>query len=112
MKGFDPLIELNSTSEIVGPGSYHPEKSSYTSVNTNKPHWSLPKGPRDPTHQNRTQLNQTYDTTSSVGYQTRSDKTSKPHFSVGKQSRDKKPGIFASHMEYTPVNVRIEHPRM
>jgi hypothetical protein len=24
IKGFDPLILLNSTSEIVGPGSYHP----------------------------------------------------------------------------------------
>jgi hypothetical protein len=31
VKGFDPLILLNSTSEIVGPGSYHPEKSSNTS---------------------------------------------------------------------------------
>jgi len=24
VKGFDPLILLTSTSEIVGPGSYHP----------------------------------------------------------------------------------------
>ena len=24
VKGFDPLILLNSTSEIVGPGAYHP----------------------------------------------------------------------------------------
>lgn len=112
VKGFDPLIQLNSTSEIVGPGSYHPEKSSLTSVNQNKPHWSMPKGPRDPTHQNRTQLNQTYDTTSSVGLQKRSDKPSKPLYSVGKQQRDNnKSGIFQAHMEYKPVQVRIDHPK-
>jgi hypothetical protein len=112
VKGFDPLIELNSTSEIVGPGSYHPEKSTLTSVNENRPHWSMPKGPRDPTHQNRWQLNQTYDTTSSVGLQPRSDKPSKPLFSVGKQKRDtNKSGIFQAHMEYRPVQVRIDHPK-
>lgn len=111
VKGFDPLIELNSTSEIVGPGSYHPEKSALTSANQNKPHWSMPKGPRDPTHQNRAQLNQTYDNTSSVGLQKRSDKPSKPLFSVGKQQRDNKSGIFQSHMEYRPVQVRIDHPK-
>ena len=108
VKGFDPLIELNSTSEIVGPGSYHPEKSGFTSINQNKPHWSMPKGPRDPTHQNRTQLNQTYDTTSAVGIQARSDKRSKPLFSVGKEQRGQnKTGIFKAHMEYKPVNVRV-----
>ena len=85
MKGFDPLIQLNSTSEIVGPGSYHPEKATFTSINENKPHWSIPKGPRDPSHQNRWQLNQTYDKTESVGVQTRSDKKSMPLYSVGKQ---------------------------
>jgi len=69
-----------------------------TSVNQNKPHWSIPKGPRDPSHQNKSQLNQTYDTTSSVGIQARSDKTSKPLFSVGKQTRDNKSGIFKAHM--------------
>lgn len=51
------------------------------------PHWSLPKGPRDPSHKNKTQLNQTYDLTSAVGIQTRSDKSSKPLFSIGKQKR-------------------------
>ena len=72
----------------------------------------MPKGPRDPTHKNRTQLNQTYDTTSSVGLQQRSDKPSKPLFSVGKQQRDNKSGIFQAHMEYRPVQVRIDHPRI
>ncbi len=72
VKGFDPLILLNSTSEIVGPGSYHPEKSSNTSKTQTKPKWSVPKGPRDPTHQNKWQLNQTYDTTSSIGIQQKS----------------------------------------
>ena len=98
VKGSDPLVPLNSTSEIVGPGSYHPEKSTFTSINQNKPHYSMPKGPRDPTHQNRVQLNQTYDKTSSVGLQTRSDKVTKPQFSIGKEKRDKKPGIFQAHM--------------
>jgi len=111
VKGFDPLILLNSTSEIVGPGSYHPEKSAYTSVNQNKPNWSIPKGPRDPSHLNKVQLNQTYDTTSSVGLQARSDKPSKPLFSIGKQQRETKAGIFKSHMEYKPVPVRIDHPK-
>jgi hypothetical protein len=59
---------------------------------------------------NRVQLNQTYDTTSAVGVQVRSDKTSKPLFSVGKQQRDNKTGIFKAHMEYKPVQVRIPHP--
>ena len=72
----------------------------------------MPKGPRDPTHQNRTQLNQTYDNTSSVGIQKRSDKPSKPLYSVGKQQRDNKSGIFQSHMEYKPVQVRIDHPKI
>ena len=71
----------------------------------------MPKGPRDPTHKNRTQLNQTYDTTSSVGLQTRSDKTSKPLYSVGKQKRDAQKGIFKAHMEYKPVQVRVQHPK-
>lgn len=95
----------------MGPGAYHPEKSAFTSLSTNKPHWSMPKGPRDPTHKNRTQLNQTYDTTSSVGLQTRSDKTSKPLYSVGKQKRDAQKGIFKAHMEYKPVQVRVQHPK-
>ena len=68
----------------------------------------MPKGPRDPSHQNRWQLNQTYDTTSSVGLQTRSDKVSKPLYSVAKDKRGhNKTGIFKAHMEYKPVNVRI-----
>lgn len=73
----------------------------------------MPKGPRDPTHQNRTQLNQTYDTTSSVGIQARSDKRSKPLFSVGKEQRGQnKTGIFQAHMEYKPMNVRVQHPKI
>ena len=44
----------------------------------------MPKGPRDPTHQNRSQLNQTYDTSSSIGTQKRSDKSSKPIYSIAK----------------------------
>ena len=71
----------------------------------------MPKGPRDPSHKNKWQLNQTYDTTSSVGLQSRSDKVSKPLYSVGKQSRDKKAGIFKAHMEYKPVQVRVQHPK-
>jgi hypothetical protein len=58
----------------------------------------MPKGPRDHIPQSKAQLNQTYDTTSSVGLQKRSDKPSKPLFSVGKQQRDNKAGIFKSHM--------------
>jgi hypothetical protein len=52
-------------------------------------------------------LNQTYDTTESVGVQARSDKKSMPLYSVGKQNRDKQPGIFKAHMEYKPMNVRV-----
>ena len=111
VKGFDPLIELTSTSEIVGPGSYHPEKSTLTSVNQKYPNWSMPKGPRDPTHLNKSQLNQTYDPTCSIAPQTRSDKPSKPLYTVGKQQRENKSGIFQSHMEYRPTNVRIDHPK-
>ncbi len=63
------------------------------------PTWSVPKGPRDPTHQNRWQLNQTYDTTSSIGVQQKSEKPTKPHFTIGKQKRGQdKSGIFAAHM--------------
>ena len=99
VKGFDPLILLNSTSEIVGPGSYQPENCANPSTKTNSPNWSVPKGPRDPTHQNRWQLNQTYDTTSSLGVQPKSEKPTKPHFSIGKEKRgQEKSGIFPSHM--------------
>ena len=42
----------------------------------------MPKGPRDPSHKNRAQLNQTYDTSSSIGNQSRSDKLSKPIYSM------------------------------
>lgn len=73
VKGFDPLILLNSTSEIVGPGSYHPENTGATSNKfNNNPNWSVPKGPRDPIQNGRWQLNQTYDTSSSIGLQQKS----------------------------------------
>ena len=112
VKGFDPLILLNSTSEIVGPGAYHPENSAFPSAKQNFPNWSIPKGPRDPSHKNRWQLNQTYDTTSSIGNQAQSLKPSKPHFSVGKEKRGQnKTGIFTAHMEYKPMAVRVDHPR-
>lgn len=77
-----------------------------------KPIWSIPKGPRDPSHKNRWQLNQTYDTTSSVGIQARSDKVTKPMFTTGKSKRDNPTGIFKAHMEYKPVQVKITHPRI
>lgn len=111
VKGQDPLIALNSTSEIVGPGSYHPEKSSNTSDKQNKPHWSIPKGPRDPSHQGKWQLNQTYDMTSSIGTQQKSEKPSKPLYSIGKGQRDNNTGIFKQHMEFKPMEVRINHPK-
>jgi hypothetical protein len=34
-----------------------------------------------------------------------------PLFSVGKQQRDNKSGIFKSHMEHKPMNIRVEHPK-
>jgi hypothetical protein len=111
VKGHDPLILLNSTSEIVGPGAYHPEKSSNTSKTQTKPQWSMPKGPRDQSQKNKWQLNQTYDTSSSIGGQFRSDKGTKPQFSIGKDKRGhNKTGIFKSHMEFKPMQVRIQHP--
>ena len=78
----------------------------------NVPNWSVPKGPRDPSHKNRWQLNQTYDSTSSVGLQARSDKVSKPQFSVGKSQRQNPSGIFKAHMEFKPMPVRLDHPRI
>jgi hypothetical protein len=78
----------------------------------NKPTWSVPKGPRDPSHKNRWQLNQTYDTSSSVGPQARSDKITKPMYSTGKSKRDNPSGIFKAHMEYNPVQIKIAHPRI
>ncbi len=57
IKGFDPLILMNSTSEIVGPGSYHPEKSSKTSKNNNDPSWSISRGQRDPISKSQLQIN-------------------------------------------------------
>jgi hypothetical protein len=70
----------------------------------------VPKGPRDRDPKNKWQLNQTYDTSSSIGNQFRSEKPTKPHFSIGKDNRDNKVGIFKSHMEFKPVQVRIQHP--
>lgn len=68
----------------MGPGSYHPENSANPSAKQNFPTWSIPKGPRDPTHQNRWQLNQTYDPTVSIGVQQKSEKPTKPYYSIGK----------------------------
>ena len=53
----------------------------------NKPSWSLPKGPRLASNRNKWDLNQTYDTTSSVGLQTNSLKRSMPYFSNTKSKR-------------------------
>lgn len=112
VKGFDPLILMNSTSEVVGPGSYHPENSSNTSLKQNMPTWSVPKGPRDPTNPGKWQFNETYDQYSSLGMQTRSQKPTKPYFSVGKDKRgNNKSGVFKAHMEFKPMQVRIQHPR-
>ena len=103
---------MTSTSEIVGPGAYHPENSVNPSQKSNFPHYSMPKGPRDPTHKNRWQLNQTYDNTSSIGNQKRSDKTSKPSFTIGKEKRGQtKSGIFSAHMEQKPMSIRMNHVR-
>lgn len=111
VKGFDPLIQLNSTPPIVGPGSYHPENSSNKSHDPNKPHWSIPKAPRMMANRNKWDLNQTYDTSSSVGVQPNSMKTSMPHFSTGKETRDNPRGIFKEHMEFKAAPVRISHPK-
>ena len=76
----------------------------------NNPNWSIPKGPRK-SSEDRWQLNQSYDKFSSIGSQLRSDKTSRPQFSIGKEKRGQnKSGIFAAHMEYKPASVRMNHP--
>lgn len=111
VKGFDPLIQLNSTPPIVGPGSYHPEDSSNKSHDPNKPSWSIPKAPRMMANRNKWDLNQTYDNSSSVGVQPNSLKKSMPHFSTGKSVRDNPRGIFKEHMEFKAAPVRIAHPK-
>lgn len=71
----------------------------------------MPKGPRDRELKNKWQLNQTYDTSSAIGGQFRSDKPSKPQFSIGKNKRgNETAGMFKSHMEFKPMQVRIQHP--
>jgi hypothetical protein len=57
-------------------------------------------------------LNQTYDNYSSIGLQKKSQKPTKPYFSIGKEKRGQnKSGIFPAHMEFKPMQVRIEHNR-
>jgi hypothetical protein len=111
VKGFDPLIQLNSTPPIVGPGSYHPESSANPSNRVDKPAWSIPKGPRLLANRNKWDLNQTYDTTPAVGNQVCSMKRSMPHFSAGREKRDNPSGIFKEHMSFRAAPVRIPHPR-
>lgn len=77
----------------------------------NKPSWSLPKGPRLASNRKKWDLNQTYDTTSSVGIQSNSLKKSMPYFSNSKAKRDNPSGIFKEHMQNRPVGIRIEHPK-
>ena len=72
----------------------------------------MPKGPRKPIYDNKGSLNQSYDTESSIGNQKRSDKTSKPSFTIKKEKRGaNKAGIFSSHMEYKPASINMHHPR-
>jgi hypothetical protein len=94
VKGFDPLIQLNSTPPIVGPGSYYPEYSANTSQMPNKPTWSVPKGPKLANLKRKWDLNQTYDVSSSVGVQQNSLKKTLPGYSTGKSVRDNPSGIF------------------
>ncbi len=70
-----------------------------TSGKNNYPAWSVPKGPRDPTHMNKLQLGQTYAVTSSIGTQPKSQKPTKPLYSIGKEKKGQtKSGIFSAHM--------------
>ena len=58
------------------------------------------------------QLNQTYDLTSSMGSQNRSEKISRPAYSIGKTKKgDGKAAVFSAHMEFKPAVVRMNHPR-
>ncbi len=60
----------------------------------NNPVWSVPKGPKLGVLKKKWDLNQTYDTTSSIGTQSNSKKKTLPSFSTGKASRDNPGGIF------------------
>jgi hypothetical protein len=71
----------------------------------------MPKGPRMTINRNKWDLNQTYDTSSSVGIQPNSLKKSMPHFSAGRSVRDNPSGIFKEHMENRAPPVRIPHPK-
>ncbi len=111
VKGFDPLIMLNSTPAMVGPNSYYPEKAARTSKEHSSVAAAIGTGPKLEHLRAGWDLNQTYDTTSSVGVQYSSKKNSNSSFSMPRSKRDNPSRIFQSHMENRPMQVRIEHPR-
>jgi hypothetical protein len=102
-----------STTRIVGPGSYVPEKSAYTSVHENAKKWSFPNGDKIGKPKPPVSKNQTYDTRSiSCGPQMNSRRKSAPNPKIGTANREQvsKLGMFKDTMSTQPTRVRIPHP--
>ncbi|CAD8100348.1 unnamed protein product [Paramecium sonneborni] len=98
-----------STPDLIGPGAYDVNKSldithesqpsiGFTKEEKMKPVKSVEK-------------NQTYYTMGSIGLQIKSNCVTKPCFSIGKESRDFKPGIFKRDMVGIVTKVKISIPK-
>ncbi|CAK78379.1 unnamed protein product (macronuclear) [Paramecium tetraurelia] len=98
-----------STPDLIGPGAYDVNKSlditheSYPSIGFTK--GEKMKGIKS------VERNQTYYTKGSIGVQIKSNCVTKPCFTIGKESRDIKPGIFKRDMDGVSTKIKISMPK-
>jgi len=111
IKGASPLVQLISTPNQVGPGSYIKLGQGNTSTMTDHPEFSFPKQKKLGNYNSSIQKNQTYDTRSSIGSQVASRNKTMAEISIGKSRRDVYTGTFKDTMATQPTRVRIQHPR-
>jgi len=111
IRGASPLVQLISTPNQVGPGSYIRLGQGNTSTMPDHPQFSFPKQKKGGMYSNGLQKNQTYDTRSSVGGQVASKNRTMPEVSIGKARRDVQTGTFKDMMATQPTRIRIQHPR-
>jgi len=111
IKGASPLVQLISTPNQVGPGSYVRLGQGNTSTMPDHPQFSFPKDKKLRLAIPNIQKNQTYDTRSSIGVQVATRNRSMPLISIGKAKKDIRTGTFKDMMSTQPTSLRIPMPK-
>ncbi|CAD8172308.1 unnamed protein product [Paramecium pentaurelia] len=98
-----------STPDLIGPGAYDLNKS-LDITHESQPSIGFTKGDKMKPIKSFDK-NQTYYTKGSIGVQIKSNCITKPCFSIGKESRDVKTGIFKRDMEGIERKIKISMPK-